>query len=361
MKHRFVILDGLRGSAAMFVVLMHLFESYFPDLVDNPLHHAFLGVDFFFMLSGFVVGYAYDKRWSASWTLKDFFRIRLIRLHPLVLLGVLLGAIGYWFDPFVGDAQQVSFLRLLGGIALGLLLIPSPALPNRYDETHSLNGPHWTLLQEYLANIVYGLVGHKLSRRALMIVTGICAIILLVVALEIGQIFLGWGASNFWMAPVRTAFPFFAGLLIFRMNIRIKIPVAYPLLTVLMLFVFMLPVFSNLTLNGLYEAAVVIVVFPFIIAAGAGSDINENIKGLCDFFGRISYPIYITHYPFIYIYAHWIYEKHPTAMASLLVGAGLLVWFIVLAYLSVRFYDEPVRAWLKARYQKKHTADLEIK
>lgn len=358
MKHRFTILDGLRGSAAMFVVLMHLFESNFPDLADNPLHHAFLGVDFFFMLSGFVVGYAYDKRWSASWTKKDFFRIRLIRLHPLVLLGVVLGAIGYWFDPFVGDAQQVSFLRLLVGIFFGLLLIPSPALPNRWGETHSLNGPHWTLFQEYLANIVYAVIGHKLSRKALIVVTAICAVILLVVALEMGQIFLGWGASNFWMAPVRTAFPFFAGLLIFRMNFRIKIPMAYPFLTLLMLAVFMLPVFSNLTLNGLYEAGVVIVVFPFIIAAGAGSDINKEIQGLCDFFGRISYPIYITHYPFIYIYAHWIYEKHPTPLSSLLVGFGLLVWFILLAYISVRYYDEPVRAWLKARYQKKDTKKM---
>ena len=133
---------------------------------------------------------------------------------------------------------------------------------------------------------------------------------------------------------------------------------AYPLLTLLLLFVFMLPIFSNLTLNGLYEAGVVIVVFPFIIAAGAGSDISEKIKGLCDFFGIISYPIYITHYPFIYIYAHWVNEKHPSLQLSFWIGAGLLVWFILLAYLSVRFYDEPMRAWLRARYEKKDAAKL---
>lgn len=356
MKQRLTILDGMRGSAALFVVLMHLFECNFPDLADNPMHHAFLGVDFFFMLSGFVIGYAYDSRWSPSWTIKDFFRVRLIRLHPLVLLGVIIGALGYWFDPFVGNAQQVAGIRLLIGIFLGLLLIPSPALPNRYDETHSLNGPHWTLLQEYLANIVYGIIARKLNRTALIIITALAAVVLMVVAVEVGQIFLGWGASNFWMAPVRTAFPFFMGLLLFRINARIKIPMAYPLLTLLLLLVFMLPVFSNLTFNGVYEALVVIVVFPFIIAAGAGSEIDLYTKKLCDFCGRISYPIYITHYPFIYIYAHWIAERHPSTQKAFLVGAALLVWFIILAYTAVRFYDEPVREWLRARYEKKNEA-----
>ena len=359
-KHRFEILDGMRGSAALFVVLMHLCEANFPDLRDNPFHHAFLGVDFFFMLSGFVVGYAYDKRWP-SWTIKDFFRVRLIRLHPLVILSVIIGALGYWFDPFVGTAQQVSILRLLIGILLGMLLIPSPALPNRYDETHSLNGPHWTLLQEYIANIIYGVVGHRLNRKDLIIVTIISGIVLLIVALQVGQIFLGWGASNFWMAPIRMMFPFFAGLLLFRINARIKIPMAYPLLTLVLLAVFVVPVFPDKTLNGLYEAAVVILVFPFIIAAGAGSHISGRIGALCNFCGRISYPIYITHYPFIYIYTHWIAEKHPPLQQSLLVAAGLLTWFIILAYLSVRFYDEPIRAWLNARYRKQDRARNAVK
>lgn len=351
MKQRFEILDGMRGSAALFVVIMHLFEANFPDLAENPFHHAFLGVDFFFMLSGFVIGYAYDHRWP-SWNIKDFFRVRLIRLHPLVLLGIAIGALGYWFDPFVGNAQHVSGLRLLMAIFLSVLLIPSPALPNRYDETHSLNGPHWTLLQEYIGNIIYGIIGRRLNRTGLIVITIVSGIVLLIVAIRVGQIFLGWGASNFWMAPVRMAFPFFAGLLLFRINARIKIPMAYPLLTLLLLIVFMIPVFPNLTWNGLYEALVVILVFPFIIAAGAGSDIDGPIKKLCNFFGRISYPIYITHYPFIYIYTHWVAEKHPPLQQSLIVAAGLLIWFIVLAYVAVRFYDEPVRAWLSTRHKK---------
>lgn len=352
MKQRFDILDGMRGSTAMFVVMMHLCEANFADLRDNPLHHAFLGVDFFFMLSGFVVGYAYDQKMQ-TWTFKEFFSVRLVRLHPLVFLSIAIGALGYIFDPYVGDAQQVSFLRMLAAIAIGLLLIPSPALPNRYDETHSLNGPHWTLLQEYLANIVYGLIGKRISKKGLIILTVISGIVLLIVGLKAGQIFLGWGAGNIWMAPVRTAFPFFCGLLLFRTKSRIKIPFAYPLLTILLGVAFALPVLNNLTINGLYEVGVVVLVFPFIIAAGAGSEISGVTQKICAFFGRISYPIYITHYPFIYIYTHWVADAHPNPAYSFKVAAALLIGFIVMAYLVVRFYDEPVRAWLTKRYLKK--------
>jgi peptidoglycan/LPS O-acetylase OafA/YrhL len=63
-KVHYPILDGLRGVAALLVVIFHLFEAYFPVFADHPEHHGYLAVDFFFMLSGFVVGYAYDDRWK---------------------------------------------------------------------------------------------------------------------------------------------------------------------------------------------------------------------------------------------------------------------------------------------------------
>ncbi len=351
-KNRFEILDGMRGSAALFVVLMHLCEANYPDLADNPFHHAYLGVDFFFMLSGFVVGYAYDHRWG-QWSIGDFFRARLIRLHPLVLLSIVIGAIGYVADPYVGDAQNVTWYRMLLAMGVGALLLPSPSLPNRWGETHSLNGPHWTLLQEYLANILYAIIGRKLSRVALIVVTAMCALVLLIVSLQQGQMFLGWGASNMWIAPVRMAFPFFAGLLLFRMNIRLTLPFAYPLLTLLLLAVLIVPVLSPLRLNGLYEFGVIALVFPFIIAAGAGSHTVGGVARMCNFFGRISYPLYITHYPFIYIYTHWVGERHPGTQETMLVGGSLLIGFIVLAYAALKLYDEPVRKWLNAKNKRR--------
>lgn len=355
MRKHFEILDGLRGTAALLVVIFHLLESNIPDCALNPLHHAYIAVDFFFLLSGFVVGYAYDHRWKTMTTL-EFFKIRLIRLHPLVLLGVTIGALGYWFDPFVGDAQQVSFTTMLVTFLFGILIIPFYALPNRYDETHSLNGPCWTLLQEYFGNVLYALIGPRIKQTGLIILVLISGIVLLVADTLHGPLLGGWGWSNFWMAPVRMIFPFFMGLLVYRSGFRIKIPYAWVVLSIVMLVIFMIPYFGQYT--GLYEALCIIFVFPLIVAAGAGSDISGKWQSLCNFCGKISYPIYITHYPFIYIYAHWIWTsgESPTPTESLLVGTGLFVVFISLAWFAMKFYDEPVRAWLAARTSKKNAA-----
>ena len=93
-KPRYEILDGLRGVAAMLVVAYHLFETYYGGKPDQPINHGYLAVDFFFVLSGFVIGYAYDDRWDrmSTWS---FFKRRLIRLHPMVIFGTLFGAICY--------------------------------------------------------------------------------------------------------------------------------------------------------------------------------------------------------------------------------------------------------------------------
>lgn len=92
-KPRFEILDGLRGVAAMIVVAFHLFETYSAGPSDQILNHGYLAVDFFFVLSGFVIGYAYDDRWGRM-TTWNFFKRRLIRLQPMLILGTLIGAFG---------------------------------------------------------------------------------------------------------------------------------------------------------------------------------------------------------------------------------------------------------------------------
>src|SRR3984957_11625577 len=124
-KPRYEILDGLRGVAAMIVVAFHIFEAHATSPVTQKINHGYLAVDFFFLLSGFVVGYAYDDRWGRM-TIKDFIKIRLVRLHPLVILGVAIGAIAFWFDPYTNGAQHTSLLKLIGVMLIGFSLLPSP-------------------------------------------------------------------------------------------------------------------------------------------------------------------------------------------------------------------------------------------
>lgn len=345
MRQHFDVLDGLRGTAALLVVFFHLLEPIFPAYVANPLRHAYLAVDFFFLLSGFVVGYAYDQRWPTL-RITDFLRLRLIRLHPLVLLSTALGALCYWFDPFVGQAQRASGLRLTVCIALGSLLLPSPNLPNRADLTHPLNAPGWSLLQEYLANLAYALVGPRLSRRGLQVLVLLAAGVLAATAIGRWNLHGGWDWGTWWMAPVRVTFPFFAGLLLYRQGFRLRLPGAYAWLSLVLLVLFAAPASR---INGLYEAVCVILVFPLIVAAGAGTGTAGRLAGLCRFSGQLSYPLYLVHFPFVQVFAHWVAAAHPSGRLMLAVAGTLVIFFIGLAWVALRFYDEPVRAWLGAR------------
>ena len=96
-KPRYAILDGLRGVAALMVVAFHLFETYIPVLHTQVINHGYLAVDFFFILSGFVIGYAYDDRWAKGMTVGNFFKRRLIRLQPMVIAGTIFGTLLFLF------------------------------------------------------------------------------------------------------------------------------------------------------------------------------------------------------------------------------------------------------------------------
>ena len=168
-KPRYEILDGLRGVAAMIVVAFHLLETYSKGPAYQVLNHGYLAVDFFFVLSGFVIGYAYDDRWNRM-SLKGFFKRRLVRLHPMVIMGSLIGALFFYFGsaafPMIAGVQwwEVLLICLLGCTML-------PALPSwdirGWGETSPLNGPAWSLLYEYIANILYALVIRRFPKFVL--------------------------------------------------------------------------------------------------------------------------------------------------------------------------------------------------
>src|ERR1700750_2746204 len=110
-KQHFEILDGLRGVAALSVGFFHFMEwVYTPD--KNFIGHGFLAVDFFFCLSGFVIGYAYDDR-IGKIGLFEFFKSRVIRLHPLVISGSVLGLSAFLFDPFGGHPELYSAGKII--------------------------------------------------------------------------------------------------------------------------------------------------------------------------------------------------------------------------------------------------------
>jgi peptidoglycan/LPS O-acetylase OafA/YrhL len=353
-KEHFEVLDGLRGSAAFLIVIFHLFNYSFG--FDPPLglvRHAYLAVDFFFGLSGFVVAYAYDDRWTRM-SIPQFFRIRLIRLHPLVLLGATLGLLGYLFDPFGKAINHTPAPMLLLAYVTSLLLLPSPPVGGRPHETQALNGPAWSLMQEYLGNIAYALILRRLRTITLGIIFGLSGLLLIWVANSKGLLDGGWGYPEIWMAPLRLTVSFVMGLWLYRIQDRIRRPkIGLLVLSIVLVVVFQMPKFPNvagLSLNGLYDAACVLLLFPLIILCGAHSDAGAGMMRLCKFSGKLSYPLYITHIPFVYVLANFAHTQHPGKTVVLIWIFLVLPFVITVAWLALKYVDEPVRAWLTRRY-----------
>ena len=120
-KPHYLLLDGLRGVAALIVIVYHVFECF--DW--SPVPHGYLAVDFFFVLSGFVIGYAYDSRWQEGLSVARFFKRRLIRLHPMVILGALIGAVCFLIQGSVRwDGTPVSIGWVMIAMLLGMLMLP---------------------------------------------------------------------------------------------------------------------------------------------------------------------------------------------------------------------------------------------
>lgn len=349
-KEHFEVLDGLRGSAAMLVVLFHI--QGITVLWDGSrviLHHAPLAVDFFFLLSGFVIGYAYDDRWGRM-SAGRFLTLRLIRLHPLVILGVLLGFLSYLCDPLAGSAQIVSLPKLLAALALGLLLLPAPALPNRWSDTHPLNGPCWSLLQEYVGNVAYAFVLRHLPARTLGMLAVLSAALLVGCGGYLGSLDQGSGWDSIWMAPVRLCFPFITGLWLFRVRGRLpRIRLGWLPLTVIMVAAIAfptIPAVGGVKWNGLYEAACVVLLFPIIVLAGSHSDAGRGMMGLCKVSGRISYPIYITHFPFLYVWMNYVANGAPSRTDLIGIGLALVPFLMGVAWAAYTFWDAPIRRHL---------------
>ncbi len=349
-KPHYEVLDGLRGSAAVMVVLFHIMGMAvsWAD-TGQLLHHAAMAVDFFFGLSGFVVAYAYDDRWKTM-TTGQFFAIRLVRLHPLVLLGAVLGLLSFLFDPFPDNQKIVPLAIVLRDFALACFVLPHPSLPNRWTDSHSLNSPAWSLMQEYIGNIAYALVLRRLKTWLLGMVVLIAAGFLIHMVWHSNSMDQGSDWLSIWGAPTRMAFSFTMGLWLYRVRDRFpRLRLGWVVLTIVLVAAFAMPLVPKSVPhgNGAYEAAMVMVLFPLIILSGAHSQIGKLEMALCKFAGRISYPLYILHFPFLFIYMNFVtFRKPPPAIAY---TAGTIAFVVVMtfAWLALKLYDEPIRRMLK--------------
>lgn len=366
---RYDILDGLRGVAAILVIWYHFFEGFATSPTDQMMNHGYLAVDFFFVLSGFVIGYAYDGRWqSGKMTAGRFMLRRVIRLHPMVVLSVVLGAVAYLIQGSVKwDGTPVAPSMVLMALGMGLLLIP--VLPGAgvdvrgNGEMFPLNGPSWSLFFEYIGSILYALVLHRLSKKALgrvVAVSGIglaaCALGNMSGAYHIG---LGWSMANGgWIGGFfRLSFSFGMGLLLQRNFKPRRIRGAFWICAMLISAIMACPYVGGnepSMYNAVYDLVCTLLLFPAIVYIGAcGVTTDRFSSSVCEFMGLLSYPVYIIHYPVMYLFYAWVWANGLSFGEIWWVCVVLFATIIVMAWLALKFYDEPVRRRLNSLLRNK--------
>ena len=370
-KPHYELLDGLRGVAALVVILYHIFEGYAfaSNGTIDPLNHGYLAVDFFFILSGFVIGYAYDDRWGKGLTMKNFFKRRLIRLHPMVIMGAVLGAVTFYLQGCVQwDGTHIAISMVMLSLLCTMFFIP--AMPGvGYEvrgngEMFPLNGPCWSLFFEYIGNILYALFIRRLSNKALAVLVAVLGVALALFAvLDIsgyGNIGVGWTLDgvNFAGGTLRMLFPFSMGMLLSRNFKPVKLRGAFWICTIIMIALFAVPYLEDakpFCVNGAYEVFCVIVAFPILVWLGAsGTTTDKKSTMICKFLGDISYPVYVVHYPIMYLFYAWLIKNQLYTLGETWqVALCVYVLSIVLAYLCLKLYDEPVRKWLTKKFLAK--------
>lgn len=361
-KKHLLILDALRGIAAIMVLIMHTFEMYCEgDYHKLFINHGYLAVDFFFMLSGYVMAHAYDDRWGTM-TVTDFIKRRLIRLHPLIILGMALGGLLFFFQeaPLFPKIADTSVWQLVLITVIGFALIPVPTSMDvrGWNEMFPLNGPAWSLWFEYIANILHVFILRKVSNKVLGLLVLMAALQLYNVGLtgESGDLIGGWSLEpeQLKLGFTRLLFPYMAGMLLRRVvKLRTGRRTFY-LTGILLIAVLSMPRiggYDDVWKNGLYEALVVSVIFPVIVYLGAIGEVKGKVhQKICTLLGDISYPLYITHFPFICIYYAWVYNNEISLEEGALVGVLTMLGTLVIAYGALKLYDLPIRKRLAARF-----------
>ena len=303
-------------------------------------------------------------------TTGNFFKRRLIRLHPMIIMGVVLGAIAFFIQGCVQwDGKHVAVSAVMLSTLCAMFFIP--ALPGaRYEvrgngEMFPLNGPSWSLFFEYIGNILYAVFIHRLSTKALTVLVALLGIGLAGFTLfnvsGYDMIGVGWTLDglNFLGGSLRMLFPFSLGMLLSRNFKPFQMRGAFWICSIVLLILFCVPYIkvdaAPISFNGLFEAACIILIFPVLVWLGAsGKTTDKRSTKICKFLGDISYPLYAVHYPIMYLFYAWLidnelytfFEVWPVALA-------VYVGSIVVAFLCLKLYDEPVRKWLGKKFLKK--------
>ncbi len=342
-RHRFVVLDGMRGVAALAVITDHVHAP----LTEALLPGRYLAVDFFFVLSGFVMAHVYGARLASGLSPWAFLRLRAIRFYPLYILAAVMGGALMALHALHGW-NEATLPHVAGSMLFAAAFLPTPPAVSIWpDAPFPLNGPSWSLFFELFINAVFAFIILWLTpRRAALIALGGAAALVAYSTLT-GELGGGFRWSNFLGGFARVTLGFFAGVCIYQMRGKVRAPVLPAVAGFAVLLATMMihaPGPSRIVVDMIAS----IVVFPLLVMTCADSKASGAFAGACAWMGLISYGVYVLHVPLW----GWL-RVLMGAVGVTLPDIGDVVAVALLAVAAAWFldkvYDAPVRRWLSRR------------
>ena len=282
----------------------------------------------------------------------------------MLMMGAVIGAIAFFAsgcERWDGTVTSVSWVM----IALLLSMCMIPAIPGApYEvrgngEMFPLNGPGWSLFFEYIGNICYALFMRRMSTKVLAFFTLLLGLthawFFIGDISQYDMVGVGWTIDevNFFGGFIRMLFPFSLGMLLARTFKPRKVQGAFWICSSVLIAVFAVPYIpseGNISLNCLYEFACIAFIFPALVWLGACGTANGATGKVNRFLGELSYPLYIVHYPIMYIFYAWLIKNDIYTISGCWAVALLVIASsISLAYVCLKLYDEPIRRWLSRR------------
>lgn len=308
---RLPVLDGLRGVAALIVLLLH-FEALSGK--TGLFERGYLAVDFFFMLSGFVLVPTFEGARAAG-PARSIMARRVLRLWPLIALGAALGTIShalFWGWPLT-----------LGLLGLALAGVPR-FIPGTDTMTYPLNQPQWSLVAELAINALHLAVLRHLRTRMVLALSAACWLALVLASGHFGTLQLGSQGDDWAFGLVRAGFAYPLGIALARHRTALReAPVLrrLPWWSALGLLPLIVVLPALVGVSAAQSDPLVIALFAPVLACGIAARPRGSLPASLAWLGAISFPLYAVHFPLLEL-AHVLADGLPAlARAPVLLAA----------------------------------------
>lgn len=322
----------MRGVAAVFVAMRH--TSFFRGL---GIHDGFLAVDLFFVLSGFVIAHAYERRLEQGLSARRFLVLRYLRLWPVYVLGALLGLASAACQA-MPRRDNMPIELVVRSIPFALAMLPGPRVR---EMLYPVNSVSWSLALELLVNLAYALAWRPLRKAKVLIpALAVSALALIGSTLWFGKLDVGFLWADAWGGLPRVAFSFTAGLALYRAfkiwSWRSPVWSWAPLIA-------LPPIFYFNFGDVVWPLVCVLLLFPLLVALAAGSEPGAGSRRVFAWLGASSYPLYALHKPTGELLTKGLHLLVPGVRWGAPFGAGYMLVLMVLCVGVDRLYDQPVR------------------